>query len=266
MPNWISNRRIAGHGRGTPAIAGGDGHNVAVVSDASANTKGLWIEITDNVGPGVVGWVISAQNHGANSAWALDIAIGPVGEEVIIASNVPIEFGRALNIHDLPMVFPIRIPDNARVSIRGQSSNAGPVTINLYFAFYTGNLGPVTYSGCICPSLSEANTRGVIITSTAIFQLVASAAEHYKGVMFMSGADGGVQAGANLKMEYFVGASASEKAVFQIHFREIATGDTAPHFGYTVHRPIPYQVDKGSRWSTRATRANKFVNNIMFFF
>lgn len=264
MPSWISEMRRAGHGRGTPALVDGTSANTALVSHASAHTKGVYVEIHAGVPANCNGFVISALNQVANNAWLIDVAIGSAGNEVVIASNIPIEWGRSLNIHDLPLVFPIRIPEGARVAVRGQSFT-GAQTINLHWSLHTGNLGPITYEGAVCESASEANSRGVAITGTGIFELVASASRDYKGIMFMSAADGGTQTGANLQMTYFVGGAAAEKKVFEIEYRELAIGDTAPHFGYAVHRPLPYLVQTGSRWSTRANRANKYINNCIFF-
>ncbi len=254
--------RSAGHGRGTPFPF--SDKTVALVANSTADVKGAYVEIDAAVPANCNGFVLSAQNHGTNSAWLVDVAIGSAGNEVIIAADIPIEFGRAANIHDLPMVFPLRIPEGARVSARASEILGGTLTINLHFTLFQGNLGPTTYSGVV--NESHSGGRGVIITGTGIFEMVASAARNYKAVMFISAADGGTQTSFNGQMSFFVGASSSEQKVLECEYRELATGDTAPHFGYAIHRPIPYLVQIGSRWSTQAGRANKFINSILFFY
>lgn len=136
MPGgWPSHPELsnpASHGLNYPAS-----HGTTVTTAAGANTKGAWTQLVASTTGGAGFIVVQAAAPGlsAMTQASIDLGIGPVGGEVVVAANLLVQ-GPASSAY-LPAVsyfqIPIEIRATSRISARAQCNvaTATPVYVSV---------------------------------------------------------------------------------------------------------------------------------------
>lgn len=261
MPYVVSrNTRPSGHGTGTPQTTWSG--LVAAVSDGTAFVKGAWAEAFASAPQGCTGILLGSAHQSVDSMYLVDIAIGGAGDEVIIAADIPFEWGVANLNHHGQWVLPIRINEGMRVSVRAARAAAGAGTMNLALSLVQGNCFPYTYNRVINPA---GSARGLIHSGTGWLTLVASVDKNYKAFIPCFGADGGAQADAQNVCQLSTSdpGGGNEKRFWYSHFRNMTDGDVGP-MGSQWQYPHPRQFQIGETIRAAYGVANIAVSYILF--
>ena len=98
-----------------------------VAANASANTKGSWIELIASSSIPADGIVVYPGAGDNNRSFLVDFAVGAAGLEQVIIPNMMFSSSTVLARSHAPYIFSIHIPSGTRISARAQTSAGGGV-------------------------------------------------------------------------------------------------------------------------------------------
>ncbi len=128
MPTWpsgLTGARVEQLGEDLALTAGTD-----LASNASANVKGSWVQITASLAFAADGFYVSLADAAATRDYLVDIAVGAAASEVVILENLPYHTGNPSNIGMANAYFPIPLAAGVRIAARCQdSTGSGSVRI-----------------------------------------------------------------------------------------------------------------------------------------
>jgi len=191
-----------------PAVAA-----VSVSPNATANTKGEWVEViaSTSVAADVIRLIATGTGTSSAGNGALfDVGVGSSGAETVLVANVAVAY------HCGPIEIPIAVAAGTRLAVRWQSSrtSAGAATVGIRLLANPAN---TVRSAATIDTIGAdtATSAGVSLagTSNVWVEVTASTARAYRGVVVCpTSLDGGLAAGNFLAVDVGVGSSGAETA------------------------------------------------------
>jgi hypothetical protein len=191
------------------------------IANTSAHTKGAWEELVASTPANVeflLVEVTSVQSNGANTASLLDLAVGALGSETAIVSNVgvggAIPTGSAGTNKPLIVPLAVSVPSGSRLSCRIQSVVTGGKTASVSVVGYAERTltlpTAVDALGASTATSEGANMDGA---SGTWVEIVASTAQAYRAVTLVPSVHNAVIATQLITYEIGFGASGSEQVI-----------------------------------------------------
>lgn len=239
--------------QGATPIAGDFGANF--VSGFSADTESAWTTLSSGLAVPACGIELSLMPVTSGRDHLCDLALGAVGSEQAICTDLIAGKGSANHQHIYRL--PLTIPAGVRISGRHMSHAFGNVGLTFSaFAFLSGG-NTLSYGRCESLGVNPADSGGTSVdpggsagTYGAWTQLAASTSFHARALILTAGNQtntvrtsmfGDVQVG--------IGSAGSEQAILdRIALEADATmdGPCRPVMG-----PFPVNIPKGSRIAVR---------------
>lgn len=238
-----------------------------LTANASANTKGTYVELTSSSPIDADGFLLTATVPTVAIDHMIDIAVGAASSEVVVLANFAFElFFEA----GAPSVFiPVPIPAGSRISARVQGST-GSATIDVSLILVKGGFAGVmqvgtattygadtaTSTGTNIPYSGSTNTKNTTWT-----ELSASTTGHTRALLILVGLRGAVNAnGTSSLLDIGVGAASSEVAV--VPNLAVQSDSTTDRF-FPLARLVPADIPAGSRLSARAQHSGNVTYDII---
>lgn len=168
-----------------------------------ANSHGPWIQMHAAAPKGCTGFILSGEDNRVAGTGHVDIGIGGVGSESIIAHKIYKDWTPAnQGLANFGGFFPLRIPEGVPVSMRGYGSTAHVVILNT--ALVVGHHGP-TYQY----AEGMSGPFGWVMSTTNWTVIGSSGTRPWKAFMPHISEDGGGQGDANISFGFGYGSGAS---------------------------------------------------------
>ncbi len=188
-----------------------------VTADASAHTKGAWVQLVASAPFDVTMIKVSSTNtthvSATDSSQLTDIGVGTSTNEKVLIANIPTGYSALYEIAPQGAWFPIQIPSGSRISARMQATITVD-TVDIKLFMYGGS------SWSSVPMFQSIDTIGALTASShgtllsdSIVEIIASTAEDYKALGYGVDGGGAVSMGNDRFLELFVGAGAAEKSL-----------------------------------------------------
>lgn len=226
-----------------------------LTSNASANTKGAYAEITASspIAAHAIVVIIRAGVLSSGEDYLIDLATGAAAAEVVLVNNLLITSATAAMVFSV--LLPVSIPSGTRISARCQA-NVGSETcsISIVLIASTGtNITAVETAGA-----NTADSGGTTVdpgttinTKGSYAELIASTAVAYEWLAISVGNITNVIRGAmDTLLDIATGAAASETVIIDnLYMRVPAVGARQPLPHWFV---IPVNIPAGSRIAARS--------------
>jgi hypothetical protein len=234
-----------------------------VTSGATAYTKGAWAQVVAATPFDAAGFFINGANNGSSTgfAMAIDVAIGPAGQEQVILSD-----WSCCTFHHA--FFPLAIPAGSRIAERcGTKLGAGQYWASIVLV--DGDFEQQAPLGvCTTYGFSEANYLGTAIdpggtpnTKGAWSQIVAATTYDISAVVVVW--DSQLAAGATGRglIDLGIGPAGQEQVLIPNLFASLAGNNTVnPQLTEVMEVEIP----AGSRLAMRAQSTNNALATRVF--
>lgn len=242
-----------------PIVSLSESTSVTVQADASANTKGAWVEAIASTANATNLLTIYAATSasGTDTGCLLDVAIGPSGSEQIIVNNVAIGFSPGTN-----WSFPMSIPPGTRIALRlqhvtGSTNVAVRTTLTL--------LGDGTTKAVDTYGATTATSRGTNLpTSNTYVQLTASTTQPYRAVVMVA-TGGGLAAFANENSTYTLGIGGAGSEVDL--FSATVVSNSSEFVTYVAGLSVPIYlgyIPDGSRLAVKQSVGRTYRDVILY--
>lgn len=231
-----------------------------VTASSSANTKGTYTQLVASTSFPTSGILIGANNNPATGQnTALDIAIGGLGSEQVIISNLMIP--NAVSRKAESFFIPYNIPSASRIAARIQSdSGSSALSINAIYApgdfiFPSYNISD-TYGFTAATTLGTAvDPGGTANTKGSFAQITSSTNREHTGIMWcFDNQQESLVASANMLVDIAVGAAASEQVIIPNIITSISTN--LPLEPWSAGCVIPIRIPAATRLSARCQSTN----------
>lgn len=244
---------------------------VSVATNATAHTKGAWVEIVAAAPSDVdiIELLIANTAAAAVAGGALmDVGVGAAGSEVVIAPDVGVGNSSSVNLYDcLTVSLPVAVRSGSRIAVRWQAARASATSASVAMRLFRWPSG----AGLRSPSKLDAigvntsTTAGTSAGATSnVWTSVGTAARAYQGFVAVIMSNDATMAAASAAVDVGVGASGSERAwtgdsVFNTFTTEIyrATYGSGGTFGGFVALNCP----AGASISVRVRDSQQSNNN-----
>lgn len=172
-----------------------DSKGTTLTSNASAHTKGSWVQLTSSAPDGITSFVVQLYNVQETLAAriSVDIGIGAASSEVVLVPDIR-TLMRALT-SNATFVIPMVIPGGVRVAARCQTGSAGGKTCDVAIGAFKGSFlasSPLTQATHY--GFNSAGTVGVEIdpgatanTKGAAVEVTSSTTNPIRSMMIMLG-------------------------------------------------------------------------------
>jgi len=195
------------------------------VSDAAANVKGSWVELSSSTSEemsSVAVVVPRTFNTGGTTKYALDIGIGAASSEVVIIPDLIFSNTQTTREPGWCWRFPITIPKGTRVAARLQSPVSGVRSVAVMLLGTTSSFARaenpyrVLAEGFTAASTSgtQVDSGGTANTKNGFAEITASTSEEYSS--FLLTASHGGNSGmvdADFLLDVAIGAASSEEVI-----------------------------------------------------
>lgn len=234
--------------------------SVNMTSDASAHTKGAYVEVIASTGGEVDRLLIlsgASSSSTVNSSALMDIAVGAAGSEVVVIPDVFIGYAPAALWWDIP----IAIPSGARISARYQSARTSTNCAIQVVALKRSNEAiqrPASYTVSI--GTDTSTSQGVTLTSGAgskgaYAELTSSCPVSLQGVQIGIGQASSTNASSGtIRVDIAVGAAGSETVIIP---DVQALGANTENIARNINAPFfwPVRIPHGARIAARASNS-----------
>jgi hypothetical protein len=228
-------------------------------ANASANTKGTWVETFSATAFDAMGLDISPVGLGTNADRLVDIGIGAGGSELVIIPDLLVQRsggGRGAHIF-----FPLKIPEGSRISHRSQATTGSATTLVGITLIAGGFVGH--HASCsICKSYgpTAADSGGVSIdpggtagTKGAWVQVPTTTTTDpviRKLVIAFGNQANTARAACHWLLDVAIGAGGSEQTILSnLHIKAETNNMMEPPF----IGALPVVIPAGSQISARAS-------------
>jgi len=252
MPDWSL---LGGGGRFESSPVGNNSESIRLTANAVANTKGIYREVIASTSMDAVGLEIFL-NPRQTAAFLVDIAVGAVGSEQIILSNLMVG-GSSLGTADR-LIVPILVPSGSRLSARCQASTGSRtfwVNVVIYGKSFQSS-APLermtTYGANTADSGGVAVDAGAVAnTKGAYSEVVALASNEIKMLWMMVGTgDNAALSGGRFMFDIAVGAGGSEQIIIpDLPVTSVSGADSLLPF---LSGPHPSRTPSGTRLAVRS--------------
>ena len=169
-----------------------------------SGSRGPWVQMVAAAPKGCTGFILTAEDSLALAgAGSVDVGIGAVGSEQVIARNIYKEWTPAnQGLAHFGGFFPISINEGLPVSMRGQGT--GTHVAALCITLVRGNHGQQFQ---YCEGMSGV-VRAAIMSTGNWTVIGSTGTRPWKGFMPFIGEDGGAQGDANISFGFGYGSGA----------------------------------------------------------
>ncbi len=205
----------------SPNIPGGSfGFYASINTGAVAHVKTPWAEIDASTAKTVDFidvYLLNSALSATNSSALLDIAVGAVGSEVVIVSNLPVGYG---NQWSNRIRVPVRVAAGVRLSVRVQGVRVSALHAQAFDLrrlpdgagrgpdhLVTMGTNLATSQGVVVPAATVANVR------TPWVEVVASSIERFSAVILGVQFAGDTITSGNLVVDVGIGPAGAEVVV-----------------------------------------------------
>lgn len=258
-------------------LNGGSTYNLTVDANASANTKGNWVELSGSLSFNTDLLQLNINSHLVDDL-LIDLAIGAAGSEIAILENLLFSGAVGSNTYRscLGINLPLSIPSGTRLSARCQgadsSQSCGINVLAFQKEFYGNHL-------CSCIDTIGANAAdsggtpladcgGTADTYGAYTELSASIAKTYKG-FFIAGAlqNNSSTVSAAYFVDIAVGAAGSEVVILSSFRLRVPVNVAALVTRWTpiIWTPIPAGTRISARYKSSITDATDRLMDLVFY-
>jgi hypothetical protein len=216
---------------------------------ATVNTKGDWFDVIPVASRGMTKLVFRVSGiavSGADSGSLLDIAVGPPGEENVVAADIAVGSANGLYV-----TLPVKVDPGERVSVRLQGRRANQSATVRVWGYQNGGLQDTVGSVDVLGTF-PATSRGTAMTGAAgsYREIVASTSKNYKAVMIVPSASSATMAANNIEYVLAVGASGSETNLGSMYWSTTST-EQATLTNLGTYGLVGANIPAGSRLSVR---------------
>lgn len=242
--------------------AGGDVDFLIFSGSASANTKGLWFEMTPSTPYDTNGFFLTFGAGNVPSAdytsSLIDLAVGADGSEVPILNNVPFLRRRG---GWQQAFFPVSIPSGTRLSVRIQNGVANQREARAFMQLMRRNFTSFPSQSTRVSTLganvadsggAEIDPGGSLNTKGAYTELTAATEYPLKWIIifpFIANLNS-VAADGHFLLDVAIGANGSETII--IHDLPLTETVSTDAIYPDVIGPLPVHIPAGSRVAVRA--------------
>jgi hypothetical protein len=230
-----------------------------IAANAAANTKGSFVQISASTPIDASAFILIMQ--GANNAahyWAMDVAVGAGGSEVVIANNIA---DSSLSASGCSITYiPVGIPAGTRVSGRSQAAGIND-GVTAAIILLGGSYGAPSFAGvdalCFDPTGSDGVTvdpGAVANTKGSYVQLIASTSRDYHALMVNFDSSGSTASSGFpvWLIDVAYGAGGSE-VPFLTNFLLTQQSSGSANLATFPHSLfIPFRIPSGTRLAGRA--------------
>jgi len=184
--------------------------NTSFTTGATAHVKTGYVEMISSVSANCNLLMIDSRNSvsGADQSILIDIAVGPVGSEVIIAPNVYI--GMSFGIS--PKMIPMTIPIGSRISGRIQANRIN-TTYTTQLKLYAGDTYGLPQSVETIGADISTSRSTVVSTNATWTELTASTSVDYQALILCPSNIAGAATQASFAVRLGVGAAGAETEI-----------------------------------------------------
>ncbi len=174
-----------------------------ITANASANTKGSWVDVGSAISYGYNTVLITAIVGSAGAAdFTFDIGENQSGTRAIIAEDIRLPGLLGTRSNALSLSLPLHVRRGAQLSVRCQAST-GSRTMEVMISGMAGGWGGAPGARRIAALYTPSSSRGVDIdpssanTKTSYVTLVSGSTQPIRGVFFIIGNGGETTRSAN---------------------------------------------------------------------
>lgn len=239
------------------AVTSGSTQGTAVTPNASANTKGSYVEFTSSLSDNTTGLIVVGNGTApASGDILLDIATGAASSETDVIANIP--FARVNSVFESwTRFFPLKIASGSRIALRTQCSGAsGGATFVLYAikeeTTFSNMDSIVTYGANTADSGGTSiDPGGTANTKGSWTEITSSTSADIDWLTLCIGNQANAaRSAAFWHLDIGTGAAGAETAVIQnLWFRCDATNTLINSGGFP---PLPVSIASGTRIAVRA--------------
>lgn len=243
-----------------PSVVDIVGTEIAAPTNASAHSKGAWVELIASTSDYadllqiICGSTFNSGNYGAA---LMDVGVGAASSEVVVAANIPV--GNHASSQQTPSFpLPLRISKGSRIAVRWQSFRAGAADAKVTCVLQRWPTSLGIFSPTILDTIgaTTGTTSGVSMgtTSGAWVQMSASAPQAYQGFCVdLISSDNTMSNGTGLTVDVGVGGSGSEQGVSSATLFTTSSIETFNAHSNTgvLSGFVPIACPKGARIAAR---------------
>jgi hypothetical protein len=186
---------------------------VTVTADASAHTKGSWVQLVASTSANASAIYVEANvaANGFDTSCLLDIGTGASGSETALISNIAIGGARtATGLSGYVFTVPIQVPSGTRISARIQHITGGEDGTILVEARDYGNYAQSPTSVDVIGTDTATSTGTDFVTANTYVQLTSSTSRAYRAIVMLPNVSGNALATVTATLTLATGASGSE--------------------------------------------------------
>ena len=225
-----------------------------VTSSATANTKGAYTQLIAATASDAAFMEVRIYVQNSNSPnFAIDIAVGASGSEVVLVPNLVTQTIFA-GYNLVVWAFPISIPAGTRIAARMQDSSGSQTATVSLTLFDAGFTMPDGYSGVDAIGFTATSTEGTSLTPSttvdtmgAYSQLIAATTRDYVGIFGAFDSQQGNSKVQSYLVDVAIGASGSEQIIIPKLFNYNSDSNNWM-FQFPFH---PIQIPAGTRIAAR---------------
>ena len=237
--------------------ATGTSRGTALTANASANTKGTYVDIGGATAFDYELLQLFVYQGVVVADFTVDLALSDGANRWIIAQDLRYAASFA-GLENSKWILPLHVPKGSQLSARVQCSTGGSAVDILLHGFSQGLMGAPGYSRCEVIN-AIATSRGVAVdpggtanTKGTYQQLVASTARDYMALAAFVGNNGDFvhAASQNMLLDIAIGAAAAE--VELLKNVALAAAVTQDSWDPRSLGPYPFDIPSGSRLAARS--------------
>jgi hypothetical protein len=230
---------------------------LAVTGDATAHTKGNYVEYVASTPFDTCGIIISVGYCQYGYYYLFDVAIGAAGSEQVIIPDLTIHSPISAALFQVATYFfPIHIPRGSRIALRSQSSTGGKYIRPMIYLISGGAAQPAGLNRVLCYGLT-GNSEGTEIdpgtssnTKGGFVEIVSSLVYPLKGFVLGIGNTDFSRASGEWLIDVAIGAAGSEQVILPDY--HAATSTSTTRIGPIASPFIPIAMPIGTRISVRS--------------
>lgn len=254
MSNWTIPKGARAE---TNGVDTSDSGGTAATADASADTKGSFVELAASTSFDYEGVLLSVGKAiPTNRMYLLDLAVGAAGSEVVFVPNVSIGQNRSSTFVTTVGV-PVHVASGSRISCRVQC-NVGGEAIDVSIVGWAGGFNADPGASRTIPiGVSTADSKGTVLDAGATIntkgsyaELSSSISDDISGFYICIGAnENSALVLATCLIDLAIGASGSEEIILS----DIRVGEdnNSDNFSPTISPFWRFNIPSGTRISAR---------------
>jgi hypothetical protein len=228
---------------------------ITVVANAIANTMGTWVELSPSLPSASGGLILGGRTGATGTQHHVDIGIGPIGFEVVVAERLAVSANSA---NGFELLLPLALPKEQRLAARVASTPGGGAVRLVGWAVPSTPRTPSGYGRCVTYGAVAADTGGTQVdpggtlnSKGAWVELTSATTLPVRALLLaVRLADNNpAPASSRWLVDIGMGPAGSEQVVVPNVFQQGGTGVNSLDL---FNGPFPVSVPPGTRIAARA--------------